>query len=568
MADEITLISKIDKGLEEYYTKLGRKDYKDDGVGKFAFFAEESGFEDDGIEDELKQPADESTILEFDDDFPFSSSIDADDEDARNTEIHRILNDIAKYGAPRDALETMELEVDICHNVNQDTLQETTDQYTAQMESLKTLKGGDGDLQYFLAVGNQQNYPFLSYMVDSYTKDNADHHYKMMAKKKAQKPGDFNIYTPYTVTSWLEKQNFFRAIHRKYPQKADQLKSAMRNYTNRIMARLKFTPTFKIDDDLSQCVQYVVAMPRFIHRLMASTARPPFQVDLVIAVRGVASQVGDDNRESSDDEDDEDPSPFPAMDPRKDHVGYVQDEFKKMNPPIYYAPHNEFAFAAADDDDEKKESAVQTTQGRTIEGIARVLGERFQEFRTVLNGEAPDGVDKKDYKRNKSDKYEPQSYPSRRRFSFFVDRRKNKPTKGDAGEDELTVFEPPDDCNTIPDNHVHEIGFALLSRCVLPRHADKQKHVTSKDAMCGQLLTFMFNVESSDEVKCYVIWCGQTMRFHGDHIWKILPFIFEQNKANEDFLKNEGTQSLKDMFDEIYDRKFAKFYLALKHFGK
>eukprot|EP01083_Nonionella_stella_P313458 1125354_1 len=146
-----------------------------------------------------------------------------------------------------------------------------------------------------------------------------------MAKKKSQKPGDFNIYTPYTVTSWLEKQNFFRAVHRKYPGKADRLKSAMRNYTNRIMARLKFSPTFKIDDNLYECVQYVVSMARFIRDLLSSNAKPPFQVDLVLAVRGVVSQVGYGNREASDEEDDEDPSPFPAMDPRKDHVGYVQD---------------------------------------------------------------------------------------------------------------------------------------------------------------------------------------------------------------------------------------------------
>eukprot|EP01084_Bolivina_argentea_P058346 106555_1 len=98
-----SVIDRIDLGLKTYYEKLGRKDYvKEDGVGKFKFFVEECGFDDDSIEDELKQEPDECTIVAFDwdDNFPLKEEIE--DEDAKNEEIHRILNDIAKYGAPRE----------------------------------------------------------------------------------------------------------------------------------------------------------------------------------------------------------------------------------------------------------------------------------------------------------------------------------------------------------------------------------------------------------------------------------------------------------------------------------
>ena len=71
----------------------------------------------------------------------------------------------------------------------------------------------------------------------------------------------------------------------------------------------------------------------------------------------------------------------------------------------------------------------------------------------------------------------------------------------------MTFFEPPDDCNEMASDHVPEIGFEFLKTCILPR---KDKHVSADEGLCGQLLTFMFNVEAADEIKCYIIWNGQT----------------------------------------------------------
>eukprot|EP01084_Bolivina_argentea_P058348 106558_1 len=242
-----SVIDRIDFGLKAYYEKLGRKDYvRTDGEGKFKFFVEESGFEDDGIEDELKQEPDECTIVEFDMDeddnnnFPLQEEIE--DEDLKNKEIHRILNDIAKYGAPREVLETMELNVDIFADFEKDELNKFTPDYTSQISWLvDPVQGQDTAIKYYLALGRKLKYPFLTYMIDSFTNEKAEHHFKTCNDDYSQ---------PLTVAVWTQKNKFFIALRRKYPQKANQLQSAMINYSNRIMNRLQFQPTYKIEDDI------------------------------------------------------------------------------------------------------------------------------------------------------------------------------------------------------------------------------------------------------------------------------------------------------------------------------
>ena len=87
-----------------------------------------------------------------------------------------------------------------------------------------------------------------------------------------------------------------------------------------------------------------------------------------------------------------------------------------------------------------------------------------------------------------------------------MDRRKVKPTGGKR--DEMTLFEPPNDCNDIPSDHVPEIGFEFLKTCILPRKY--KPNVSATDGLCGQLMTFMSHVEATDEIRCYIVWNGQT----------------------------------------------------------
>eukprot|EP01084_Bolivina_argentea_P264927 448937_1 len=212
--------------------------------------------------------------------------------------------------------------------------------------------------------------------------------------------------------------------------------------------------------------------------------------------------------------------------------------------------------------------------------ISRTLGKTWSDFTTKLsefynkenNNEDNNDDNKDDNKEDNKDdetsskiKYDPETYPRYKRFAILVDRRR-KPLQDDEKEantkDKMFFFEPSNDSNTIKTDHVAEIGFDLLQKCIIPRGDIKDaKNITPKTDVCGQLITFMFNVEAINEIKCYIVWNGQTMRFHGDHIGKILPNIFVENDENKNFANTQEAKGLEREFETIMDdRKFAKFY--------
>eukprot|EP00483_Globobulimina_turgida_P008007 UN08023 len=210
-------------------------------------------------------------------------------------------------------------------------------------------------------------------MVDSFTKEKAEQFYQRKSRDSD------NNSRPLTVAIWTQKNKFFNALRRKYPSKATQLQAAMINYCNRIMNRLHFQPTYKISDNIQDIIEYIIAVPRFIKNtlIQRSKAVPPFQVDLLIAVNHVIPTVLGANVED-DDEDEEDETKIDvAMDPSIDHIGFVQEHFKKLSPPIYYAPPD------------GKYEIVEEKNGRMgLGGITRILGDRYKDFRTNLSGNA------------------------------------------------------------------------------------------------------------------------------------------------------------------------------------
>merc|ERR1740123_1541414 len=310
------LAVKIDGGLAQYYKKAGRDDYiNEKGVGKFLHYCEESGFGDDEIKDELSQAdAGECSLIEFDMDdkevnhFPFSNKVK--DEAAQQKEIQRILNDIAKYGQFKRIVSAMDLNIDMCENITDQEVEKYSQKYTAQITSLDAKQ--DKDLKFYLAVGLKQDFPFLTYFFDAFTKDKATKHAD--AKQKNKNTLDL------TVSTWTKKNKYFMSLKRTYSTKEVKLVSAMTSYSKRIMARLQFTPNYKISDSLREIVEYLVSIPQFISN---KNLTPPFQVDLLIAVKkaidvrdveqGAASDADYDAESSCDEEKETDPS--------IDHIG-------------------------------------------------------------------------------------------------------------------------------------------------------------------------------------------------------------------------------------------------------
>ena len=384
------------------------------------------------------------------------------------------------------------------------------------------------------------------YIVDGFTRD------------RAQKYADTRGKEVISIAKWASKNKFMQALKKSHPQRYESLQAAMGNYSARFMHRLKFKTTFVINDNLKHVAEYIVAAPKFIQKLVlklkADKDATPFQIDLLIAVHSVISTVNDNLPVSTDkdDEDADDIKEEKELDPNKDHIGHIQEQLANVQ--LLYCPKKDWDIKETETKDDLKAKT---------NGIARVLSQRYNNFTEVLS-------------KSQDKNYDFERYPQNRRFSIFVDRRDNKPTNKNKGNissnkelcrDQITFFQPPDDCNKMSKDHVPEIGFEFIRKCLIPKKDGGA--ITAGDGICGQLLTFMFNVEQKDEIRCYIVWNGQTMRFHGDHIGQVLPSLFNREVyTNQKFMAETKLQKeMGEMFDKgIFDRSFDPFYDELTQF--
>eukprot|EP01084_Bolivina_argentea_P235586 396395_1 len=392
MADAAkTLIDKIDEGLEQYYIHFNRNDYKDEeGIGKFKAYAEEEGFDDNGVQDDLNQTdPDECMVIDFDADFPLKTQIN--DENKRAQEILRILKYICVNGSyPIKMVQSVKVDLETV-NIPKEKVADSVKPYEQQMKIEGLDVDKNADLRYFLAVSTIRKYPFITYMVDSYTRDNA----KTYAETKQVKE----------VGEWVANKPFMKKLKIKYPIIASNLKSAITTYSTRIMQRLTFTPTLGIVDNLKEICEYIAGVPAFIDKLIEhGPATPPFQIDLSIAVKEVKSsrsRAKQDKKEQDDDNDDDDDDVKneyeEKRDPSFDYIGDVMASLRDF--PVVYEDKNFRNYELA---------------------FERNLGNISKEFRTKLS--EFNQKQKVDYVKIE---YNPKTYPQNRRFAIFIDRREN-----------------------------------------------------------------------------------------------------------------------------------------------
>ena len=113
-----------------------------------------------------------------------------------------------------------------------------------------------------MAVGDKHKNNFMSNLVDAFTKDAADH-YEGNRRELM-------------VDAWAKENVFMQRLQKGL---REHMTAAIKNYGNRIMARLKLNPDAKIKDNLFEIVEYVTSIPSFIKTLLDNLkAVPPFQV--------------------------------------------------------------------------------------------------------------------------------------------------------------------------------------------------------------------------------------------------------------------------------------------------
>eukprot|EP01083_Nonionella_stella_P099541 279889_1 len=163
--------------------------------------------------------------------------------------------------------------------------------------------------------------------------------------------------------------------------------------------------------------------------------------------------------------------------------------------------------------------------------------------------------------RDKLDKgqHAKKSFPQHKRFGIFVDRRES----GNKHQvNEVTLFQQLASCDTIPAGSLDEWYIQAVRDCIIPG-IDEQKQsqrcnqrITAQENVNGQLLTFSFNVETEDQIKCYIIWNGQTMRFKGDNLGTVFSYLFVESST----AKKEHVMDQFNMFDtQVMDREFEGF---------
>ena len=258
-------IDEMDEILGKYYTSYGRG-YN----GYWKTFCEENEWETiEDLADEFAADTVTSDCLVLDFENVNQFPIYSDDKEA----IYKILKDIYLYKLlpPQEEKEKVKLSINI--NIPQSIADEIIDKvYKAQLSCIAKLSENEPTLLYFLAVGFVVCYalcswkciskypllmiysyanhrmPFLTWMVDAFTMD------------RQKDYTENNKKTAMTLEQWANQNQFMIELTQKHPKKAEDLKSAMKAYSKRMIPRLQYSPPTKIDDKISEIVDYVSAI--------------------------------------------------------------------------------------------------------------------------------------------------------------------------------------------------------------------------------------------------------------------------------------------------------------------
>eukprot|EP01084_Bolivina_argentea_P297050 511688_1 len=543
-------VDGINEALQKYYLTMGRNDYiNDDGDGKFKQYADDNGFEDADIKVELEADPTDCLLVEFDQDFPLANDIQGDD---RLKAIHDILKYIAANGAaPSPSNEkkkkpASKLQIDMF--ISEEQAQKIADNvYKKQLSCLQVGGFPEPDLMYFFEVGYLNGIPLLTWLVDAYTMDKTKHYINNV---------DSHQRCALNLEDWAQQNAFMKDLMARDKQKGIKLRTAMSAYSNRLLSRLQYVSPTKINDNIAEIVDYVSAIPSFLNHLLGegkgdSNSGPPFCVDVSFAVREVKqeianispvqSQEDDDEDDDDDDDDDVDIGHGIGSGLNTDFIGDLKQKLDS----------NKRCYASQIVPEDQKNETDLNDNDDPLLGYARFFMNGYRDFRDVLQ---------------ENGQYDAKSFPRHKRIGIFVDRRRAEKNEKEK-RDEVTFFQQLPSCDTIPRDHVDEWYIQAVRECVLPGMDDEKqpqnKRITAQENVNGQLLTFSFNVEEQDAIKCYIIWNGQTMRFKGDNLGKILSYLFVESQQDEDRERTLGEQ-LAQFDQQVVDMKFEEFYAQIQ----
>eukprot|EP01084_Bolivina_argentea_P230362 388594_1 len=542
MANAEPKIHQICTALERYYAKQNKPYDK-----LFSIYCEDNGFDDDALEEELQATAEDSMVTDFDDDFPFDKEMKNDEE--KNEYIFQLILKCNNNPDINFNEENKSIKFDTkFFSVDDKDIEAVSIKYKKQCPEFWD-KGGlanDLNLLRMLAIGHKYDIQYLKDLVDDL----------QQAKLNS-------VNKSLTQNEWTNKNPHFKDLSniKVYPleqsddENASDLKNkaitanvvvnaAITSFQTRFIPSMKLRSRVQINSSLEITVKYIDGAITYVSNQIKNAnktnkAACPFQIDLVIATGETLSvkktlkmiddyddddgkkqeEKVDDNSDNSDDSDDN-----KQYDEFVDVVGDIKAQLEQNDV--------KYAFSQYNPDDSHP--------------VAREFGS-LQE----------------DYRKSNSSEENKQTFVHRKRFVFFVDRRKSggkmKYKLKKLSMDDIWLYEPPNAAD-IPHNAVSEWSIYASRSCILP----KQKSSIGSLMKCkGSLLTMSIYAETSDIIKCYLYWNGGGMRFFPEDIATVLPQIFNMewnNDENQKFIDNreEIKRFIKEMTPKVPDVTWDK----------
>ena len=540
-------LNGINYCLRDYYLAFGRKyDFN-----KFKEYLESNGIDEQDVIDEFLNI--EFTecgleLIDIDENFPFQNYPQNDEE--KNYEIFQVIRHGFKYGnsypvklsfnlikmreflrycyingqPPKPLMKINEFDLSILTNKNK---QKKTIKKAQKMIEIQTNKifyqNVLNDIQYItiFSVGyNHGNYNFLLYIMDSFQRE------KIFQFIENNKQID--------IKQWIETNKILKN-EKKIKVNTQFLCCALRGNIRHYRKTLILYPEVKIYDDIIIISKYIISFSQFVYKYLLKYKgyTTPISIDCMIAVYDCKryENISDNNNKQHNATMSED-----LNFDKRNNIGNIKNKLT--------AEHCVWVSDLIEDPSQ----------------INDKIGFCFEKFKQRM------------HQTRNCDKH----YPTNRRFCIFIDRRKGH---NNLGFDEIIIYSPPNNCNIIPKNHIPQSISVMSNECLIPYIGYNQgeiknptpyninKHVFSKistDTHCqGGLLTFCFHCESVEEIRLYMYWYGQSLRFYPQDINDILPIIFDKNyKLNKNF---KDSIHAKSMINGIFinDKYFEHFYRHL-----
>jgi len=304
--------------------------------------------------------------------------------------------------------------------------------------------------------------------------------------------------------------------------------SAMESFMKRCSPKLHLSPgaiAFVVDDSLEHTVQYIYSAIVFITNSATATQKMgfslcPFQIDLCLAYREPLRLLpSDDVKDENQDEDEE------YQDDDEEKSVFIGDIRAKL-------------------ETNGLRCAYVNSENREVNEVLnrKVFKPLFRAFR-----------DDHDVEETGTQKYQ-----HRQRFVVMADRRNYQGT--DNCEDDVWLYEPPQECRVIPRGAVSEWYLNASRTSLLPPDIG-----SLSEGMTGSLMTLSFHVHSVDVIKCYLYFGGQIIRFMPSDIKNVLPRLFNMDfPGNAEFVKSKLIDEYAEaMARMLMDCQFEAFKRAM-----